>query len=299
MGSKRIDPKTKAQALDLLGQGGDPEEVAIQTGVSKALLQRWKNQPNNAGTTPQNSNGTGSQATALDFEESPAPIVERGPVESALSSLKGMLGIPEKGKRPTPLPLSGKLNAKQQRFVDAAAPTVALATIALASWIWTQIGPEYTELAPDEAVARRITEPLLRVYARHQSFLVDVNPDMADILTSTAALVGYAHVSLRMYAHIKSEKEFYEQEGHYPGNGNGHTRTGPREPESRPGHASDRYADVRRGGGQDADTAGGNGGTPPDIDSLNLSDKEARQHAALSRLSQLDFEHRARRSGRS
>src|SRR6266568_9610324 len=129
MGSKRIDPKTKAQALDLLGQGGDPEEVAIQTGVSKALLQRWKNQPNNAGTTPQNSNGTGSQATALDFEESPAPIVERGPVESALSSLKGMLGIPEKGKGATtksPLPLSGKLNTKQQRFVDAAAPTVAL-----------------------------------------------------------------------------------------------------------------------------------------------------------------------------
>src|SRR6266566_9593145 len=83
--------------------------------------------------------------TTLDFEESPAPIIEKNSFDRAWDSVKEGLGIStetNKGKTPAPRPLSGKLNAKQQRFVDAATPTLALGFMTVATAVWSKIGPE-------------------------------------------------------------------------------------------------------------------------------------------------------------
>jgi len=311
----KINNATKQLALQKLRDGLSPKEVSDLTGVSPRTLQTWKQRHIEGKGVParkpvqmpgvkpiQVADGVGGlderEKTTLDFEESPTPVEKKGIVDNALNSLKGMLGMDPTKEAKAPPIVSAKLNAKQQQFVDAAAPTLALAAMAIATWMWGRIGPEYSVLAPDEKVAERIVTPLLRVYARHSNFLTDINPDVADIGASMFALVGYVHVSLGLYQQIKREKEDYEQ-GYAPENNvSGIHRSAAPQSEDGTRNQSRGYADVRRKRGVNGEEHGRDGGTTGSVDLSHLTDKQAREHEALSRLAQLDFEHRARRSGR-
>lgn len=293
----KIPTPTKQLALQKLRDGLSPKEVADLTGVSVTSLKSWRAKmgigAGNSGQIPPVTPAAKDteEKTTLDFEESPSPVEKKTIVDSAFSSLKGMLGISDE-KKPSPI-ITAKLDAKRQAFVDAATPTLSLAAIALATYMWGRIGPEYGALAPDEKVSQRIVEPLLRVYARHASFLTDINPDIADIGASMFALVGYVHVSMGMYQHIKKEVEDNEQESNNPRN-----HTNPTRHESGTSNPDDRPTPIQRRRRTDDSVNGGDGGYTNDVNSTHLPEKEWRQYQALSRLSQLDFEHRARRSNR-
>jgi Homeodomain-like domain len=317
MGTKIATP-TKRLALEKLRDGLSNKEIVDLTGVSLRTIQTWRQQSTRTTGLPARGPAQTSpivptplhaeeshaeqERTTLDFEESPAPPEQKNIVDSALSSLKGMLGISEGDKpKKAPTPLSGKLDSKKQAFVDAAAPTVALALIAVAAWMWGHQGADYALLAPDEEVASRIVTPLLRVYARHASFLTDISPDMADVGASLLALVGYVHVSLGLYQQIKQQEQNYEYDQEQEGRDDAGRRRAYRVAKSESGarNAGRGYAAVSGNGGAGAAHNvrydGGAGG----VNRLNLSEKEAREHAALSRLSELDYQHRARRSGRA
>lgn len=312
----KISPATKKQAMEKLAAGMSMTDVAKMFSISSKTLSAWQNKtsggkgnsslastPSQASTTPAPSTQATQdtqQVSSLDFEESPAPPGKKNAVDSAWASLKGMLGIADKGtEKAAPPVLSAKLDAKRQQFVDAATPTLSLAFMALASWLWAQVEPDYSGmLAPDEKTAQRIVEPLLRVYARHANFLTDVSPDVADIGASMFAIVGYINASYRLYRQIKEEEQHEES----PANGN--TSNGrwrayrPAPTENGTGNTSHRQPDVHGASRQHGSGNGANGRDTGDISGLTLSEQEARQYAALSRLSQLDYNHRARRSGR-
>lgn len=308
----KISAPTKRLALEKLRDGLTIKQVADLTGVSPRTLERWKTglngksgkQSSNApvSTPPQESTPPAPQdrqedKTTLDFQDSPAPVEKKNVVDSALSSLKGMLGIADKKDDKAAQPVfSAKLDARRQQFVDSATPTLSLAFMAVAAWLWGRIGPEYSVLAPDEKVAQKIVEPLLRIYARHADFLTDVNPDVADVGASMFALVGYVHVSLKLYQQIKQEKEAVN-EGNQASAGRGWRVYGPDAAEGRAGDQGDRYAPVQRASGGNGSVNGANDGYPGGVNLPHLTDKEQRQFEALSRLSQLDYQHRARRSG--
>src|SRR5260221_390970 len=218
----KINTATKQMAMQKLREGLTPKEVADLTGVSTRTLERWRGKTAGKTATPgrtaapkqqapvdaQNAPQDGDDKTTLDFEDSPAPVERKGVVDSAMSSLKGMLGIADKNDDTKAQPVfSAKLDAKRQNFVSSASPTISLAFMAIASWLWGRIGPEYRVLAPDDTTAQRIVDPLLRIYARHASLMTDVNPDVADVGASMFALVGYVHVSLKLYQQIKLENE--------------------------------------------------------------------------------------------
>ena len=307
----KMNPATKQLALQKLRDGLSNKEVADLTGLSPRSIGRLKASLNGKSAVPSGGAQPGKAAppaqedkpqtgneekTTIDFEDSPAPVEKKNVVDSALSSLKGMLGIADKKDEKAAQPVfSAKLDARRQQFVDSAAPTLSLAFMALASWMWGRIGPEYSVLAPDEKVAERIVTPLLRIYARHANFMTDVNPDVADVGASMFALVGYVHVSLKLYQEIKAQKEA-DDEGGQTGAGRGWRVYGPDATEGRAGDQGDRYADVQRASGGNGSINGNNGGYPGGVNLPHLTDKEQRQFEALSRLSQLDYQHRARRS---
>jgi hypothetical protein len=314
---------TRRQAREQLKAGQDIEEIAHTSGLSrqsitqmKGILDGTRKMPGKQGTgtpTPIRKEKSAAPPKAqgsamLDFAESPSPIGEpKNMLDSAFDSLKGMLGISEKergAKAPAPL-VSAKLNSKQQQFVDACAPTLALATMSIAAWAWGHLGAEYGLLAPDEGVATRIVTPLLRIYARHATFLMDINPDMADLGASLFAIVGYVHVSLGIYQEIKREQEegpYEEQASSQP---RGRTRTYRAEratpaPESGTRREGDRSRRVpERNHGTDDSEHGGDARDTGSLSGVDPTSKEARQYEALRRLSQLDYEHRARRSSRA
>lgn len=306
----KVPKATKDLAYQKLRDGLSNKEVADLTGLSmrsigrmKSLLSEKMAMParsapsvNDPQITPESTPHTGA---TLDFEESPAPVEKKSAVDSAMASLKGMLGIKDEKSAKSPPIVSAKLDAKKQAFVDAASPTLSLALMSLATWLWGKIGPEYSHLAPDEKVAQRIVEPLLRVYARHADFLTDINPDVADIGASLFALVGYVHVSLGLYQQIKQEKLDYEQGYSQDENISGiRRRAAATESEDRAGNASRGYAPIQRPSYGNIGANGGNARTANTVNQPNLTDKEARQHAALSRLSELDYLSRSRRSGK-
>lgn len=311
----KIASATKQSALQYLREGLMPKEVSALTGVSLRTIQGWKSKLQKsgmpAGNTPQMASVSQAQMHAtnteeeaqedrsiLDFEDSPAPIEEKSLMDSAWSSLKGMIGIKEKDKeeetaRP---PISGKLDAKRQAFVDAISPTAALALILLSSWLWKKVGEEYGELAPDEKTAQRIMEPLLRIYARHSKFMVDINPDFADFSASMLALAGYVRVSIKLYEEIKRDQE-YEDEDYRVRQFRQPERNSAAE--SRTGQQSSGQTTVFRQYRTNDPATRGNVRNGDAFNPANLSEKEAAQHAALSRLSALDYQHRARRAFRA
>jgi len=307
----KISTKTKQLAFEKLRDGLTSKEIADLTGVSTRTIDRWKSQAagktvlqaRNAQTetSVQDDNSTTSQdgvdKTTLDFIDSPEPVEKKPFVDEAVKSLKGMLGIADKKDDAKTQPvLSAKLDAKRQQFVDSATPTLSLAFIALAGFLWDRIGPEYGQLAPGEKVAERIVQPLLRVYARHANFLTDINPDVADIGASMFALVGYVHVSMQLYAHIKKEKEDYEESNGITNVGRYRQFTGNENTGSDPGN---RHAAFHRSSGVNDSVDGTNARHTPGVNGSHLTDKEQKQFEALSRLSELDYQNRLRRSGRA
>jgi hypothetical protein len=295
----KINPKIKQFALEKVRDGLTSKEIAALTGVNARTIDRWKNQggiqPRTSVQDDVDTSQESNDKTTLDFDDSPEPIEKKPFVEEAVRSLKGMLGIADKkDDAKVPPVLSAKLDAKRQQFVDSATPTLSLAFIALASFLWSRIGSEYSQLAPDEEVAEKIVRPLLRVYARHANFLTDINPDVADIGASMFALVGYVHVSMQMYAHIKKEKEDYGESDTALFMG----RPQPTGNENGSGNSGNRHAAFQRSSGENGSINDSNVRNTTNFDVSHLADKEQRQFAALSRLSQLDYQSRARRSGR-
>lgn len=305
MATKKELAKKKAHAEQILATKPETTVRALMnlTGLSQSTAGRVKQSYSHgklSGTTTTTKPVTSSEIplvsdeddgpATLDFEESPIATNAKNPVDAAWGSLKSMLGIKTEGAPKAKPMISAKLDARKQQFVDAATPTLSLALIALATYLWSRIDPIYGELAPDEAVAQRIVEPLCRVYARHASFLTDINPDLADVGASIFALVGYVHVSMKMYTVIKQEREQDDQ---------GNRDRSRFESENGSRDQSSGQSAVRRDYRQDAEAPGRNGGTVGDLSLAHLTDKEQRQHAALSRLAELDYQHRARRAGRA
>jgi hypothetical protein len=304
----KVAKATKDLAYQKLRDGLSNKEVAELTGLSMRSIGRMKSvldgksamPARNAriaqevGATAGDEPHTGT--TILDFEESPAPVEKKSVVDSALDSLKSMLGITDKpAEKKNAAPVAAKLDAKRQQFVDAVAPTAALAAMGIAAWMWSRIDNDLKFLAPDEATAQRIMEPLLRVYARHANFLADINPDVADIGASLLALGGYVRVSLALYREIKERdyEDFEEETGFRRGR---FATAASTQPEDGAGDESSGSTPVRRQYRQSNKSSGGTSGNGRGVDRVALSDKEAAQYAALSRLSMLDYQHRARRA---
>ena len=306
----KIPHATKQLALAKLREGLSRKEVSDLTGVSTRTIERWqaamtkkpakpaRNAP--PATPPADTPAPAPQnGAAVDFEASPAPVEDekeqKSIVDQGLDTIKGLLGMGD--KQDTPAVVTAKLDPKRQQFVDSITPIAGLGFITVAGIVWYRIGPEYKMLAPDEPTAQRIVEPLLRIYARHASFLAEVNPDVADVGASLVALVGYVHVSLSLYQKIKEEQQAFDEQngaGAYRAYRTGASVVGG---ENGAGHQNGRYADVSRASENHAGPAGQNGGHTGANGGGTLSPKEQRQFEALSLLAQRDYESRARRSG--
>jgi hypothetical protein len=293
------------------------KDAAKLYAVSDRTVKRWKQEQTNGGALPARTTAKASPAPsvpensttgpspimeekppAIAFQDSPAPVdaEKKNIIDQGLDSIKGMLGIKDvKGEKKQAPPLSAKLDPKRQAFVDNITPTLTLAFIAVATAMWQRIGPEYKQLAPDETVANRIVEPLIRVYARHAVFLTEINPDVADIGASVFALAGYIYASLALYQKIKEDKEAYEQ-AQSPGPYNRDYRN-PAATENTANNPVNGYADVSRTSQGDVRGHSQNGGDAHDISRTRLAPKEQAQFEALSRLAELDYQSRLRRSG--
>ena len=305
----KIPAATKQLALAKLREGLSRKEVSDLTGVSTRTIERWQAAMNKKPAKPARNAAPVSppadapapppqNGAAVDFEDSPAPVEDekeqKSIVDQGLDTIKGLLGMGD--KKDTPAVVTAKLDGKRQQFVDSMTPLAGLGFITVAGIVWYRIGPEYKMLAPDEPTAQRIVEPLLRIYARHASFLAEVNPDWADAGASLFALVGYVHVSLSLYQKIKEEKEAFDEQngpGAYRAYRTGAATAGT---ENGNGHQNGRYADVQ-GASQGHVGANSQNGRTATLDRGALTDKEQRQFEALSQLAQRDFESRARRSG--
>lgn len=291
------------RAEELFAQGASYESVEKETGIKYATLRKlrskWKDEKQRVAADADYAKHDKAQAT-FDVEEAPTPVQAKGVVEQALDSLKASLGMKDTTKAPTPLkkggPVGTKLTAKQQAFVEATAPTLALGFITFAMWAWEHAGDGYGKyLAPDENVAGRIVTPILRIYARHQSFLVDINPDMADVGMCVFAMVGYIHASYNLYEEIK-EREKETGEIQFPDRDRRDESTPPENEFNDTGY---RRTPLSRRNRRNAPATSTDGRTQDAQYRPNLTDEQSRQHEALLRLSYLDYEHRARRSGRA
>jgi hypothetical protein len=308
----KISNITKRQALEKLREGMSEKDVAKMYAVSIRSLTRWQGLAQQSSTvrtrkatpakapteaTPDGIAPPEETATPLDFQESPVPIDDKKKsiVDQGMDTIKGMLGIKDvKGEKKTAPPLTAKLDPKRQAFVDNVTPTIALGFIIMAGAWWQRIGPEYKSLTPDEDTATRIVAPLVRIYARHATFLTEINPDWADAGASLFAFVAYVYTSLGLYQKIKEEKEAAdEQQATY---GYREYRNGA-SAENGAYHSGGGYADVSGASQNDARGSGENGRTSQTIGRAHLAPKEQRQFEALSRLAELDYASRARRSG--
>lgn len=313
MPTKLQTEKKKAHAIQLLKQKPTltVPDIMNLTGLSRTTSQRvrasfYQDMHKETKVQDDISEPTVAPPPALDFQDSPAPVEDKKKniIDSGLDSIKGMLGIKDtsSGEKKQVPPLTAKLDPKRQAFVDNITPTLTLAFVAVATATWARIGPEYKQLAPDETVANRIVEPLVRVYARHAVFLTEINPDIADVGASLFALAGYVYASLALYQKIKEDKEAYEQEQQSTGTnrynpnwkyGDGYTPT----TENTANNQVNRYADVPGTNQGDVRGNSANGGHALNFNRASLAPKEQAQFEALSRLSELDYQSRLRRSG--
>jgi hypothetical protein len=305
MGIKQRDfVKKKALALKLLQDkpGLSIRDLQNLSGLSYSSAQRVRaNATQGVSKEPvpqvEPLQKPETPTSSLDFQESPVPIDDKKKsiVDQGLDSIKGMLGIKDvKGEKKAAPPLTAKLDPKRQAFVDNVTPTIALGFIIMAGAWWQRIGPEYKALTPDEEAATRIVAPLVRIYARHATFLTEINPDWADAGASLFAFVAYVYTSLGLYQKIKEEKEAAnEQQGTY---GYREYRNGA-SAENGAYHASSGYADVSGAGENNVGGSSENGRAPQGVSRAHLAPKEQRQFEALSRLSELDYASRTRRSG--
>ena len=285
-----------------------------KTSVHNILAESGQNHAHMTGQPPSTDAGHAGQppvsdqdmtkddqGAALDFQDSPAPVESKSLMEQGWASLKGMLGIADKQEgMKDPAPLSGPLDAKRQAFVTNITPTASLAVMLVAAHMWSKLGPEYRVLAPKEDVARRIAEPLVRIYARHASFGIEVNPDIADLGASMFAIMGYIYTSLELYQVIKEKKE--AEEAHAAeGSPNGYReyRTASTGGQNGASSQGGGLAPVSRPDYEDDRANGGHAGHADAIDRSHLTAKERAQFEALSALREQDYQSRLRRSGKA
>lgn len=239
----------------------------------------------------------------FDVEAAPDGLIDPPTDEGTLSKVFRKLGL--KGNStsandepaPRAASVTAKLNKHQQSLYDSFAPLAIQAFILVSGWTWGRLGEDYQALAPDEQTATRIIAPLMRVYARTSKIGTALNPNHADLAASMAALVGYVWTSYGLYKQIKAEKAEEYDDGYQP------VSTAPSNirsfDERESGHSS---ADARRGApgatGTDGRAASrGNGYHESNLDLSKLSPDEQYAYEKLSRLRQLDYASRARRSG--
>lgn len=214
------------------------------------------------------------QQENIDLQVEEAPEETSSGSDSLASRVIGALGL-DTSKTPA-RETNAKLTLKQRAFVDSMSPVAAGIFVLAASWAWRRVGQEYQALAPDMEVATQITQPLIRIWARLAKADGAINPNIVDLAQCTLALVGYVDASWALYQKMR------EQE---------HVRLNEEEIRS----------DTRRAGrvSQQQNSSY----VPPDTRTDDsdepqgsFQERHERQRTALSRLSQMDYEHRARRS---
>jgi len=287
-------------------------ELANLAGTNQSFVKRTLNQTRandsvaQKTVTPVTSDSgqvTEPTGVVLDFEESPAPVKdEKNVFDKAWDNLKAAIGFEESPdkKKKTPAPRSVKLSEKKQQFVDSVTPSISLAFVVMAAYVWNRIGPQYKSLAPSEEVAQKIMEPLVRIYARHANFMTEINPDYTDAGASLFALWGYVSSSLQMYNYIKQQEANYEEANGYRAYRSGYSASDSRNGVSgqeAPGGENGRYADVSGSDRGDATGNSSNGQYTGTVNLAHLTPKQRSQYEKLSQLAAKDFEARARRSG--
>jgi hypothetical protein len=239
-----------------------------------------------AALTPPGEPEELSGGAVFDVEEAPDGTFSQDSALDKVFKKLGLKGTTEEKQEARTLP-TAKLTKAQQSLYDSFAPLAIQAFIVSAGWMWSLMGQEYKILAPSDEVAEKIVAPIMRVYARESQIAASLNPNHTDIAASLAALVGYAWTSIMLYQEIKQEKEEY---GEYR----------PARPaEVRHDSENDGRNAIRANAHDGRATAESNGHKQPDIDISHLTESEQRSYKNLSRLRDLDYASRARRSGRS
>lgn len=305
--------KEKAQHVENLlrvNSNLTEEELAEASGISVTSARRIKKAfgrgVSMGDLAPDETSGDDS-ALPMDFEESPHPIgdepEQKNIVQEGLKKIRATLGMTspdEKAQQEqtTKTPVAVKLTKRQQEFVKNFAPILAAGFTMSMAWVWGHVGAEYTALAPDEETSRKICEPLVRIYARHSTFVSSMSPDQIDIFESAFALIAYGHMSYMQYQRIRSEKEAnqheYERTYEHGYMGEAEARVNGRE-RANGNHTAGRNAffeSLTR-----ADETNGESVRNERIEHSNLTAKQQAEQAALSRLSELDYQSRLRRSG--
>jgi hypothetical protein len=297
-----LEKAQHAEKLLSLNPNLTPQELYEATGVSETSARRIKKAFARNVTISKNETEdlTDDNALPVDFQESPQPVGDEPTHESIVAHgkklLRGMLGMrdeTEEKKSVTPQPVQAKLTKQQQTFVNNFSPIVSYGFIIISAWCWSKAaGPEYVILQPSDDIAQKITEPLVRIFARHNSFVQSMSPDQIDVGQCIFALFAYVHSSWSMYQQMKAEKQKEEEiEPRYQDGYGGVAPT-----EERLNGTSNRRYDVQQNAPNVAKY--GDDGRNGNVEYSNLTPKQEAERQALSRLSQLDFESRARRSGR-
>lgn len=221
------------------------------------------------------------------------PQAEPDSKEGIVKQTLGKLGL---NTTPSTDPPQAKLNRKQQELYDGISPIAMNVFITIATWGWSLAGPECSVLAPSDDVAAKIVQPLVRIYARMQKDGTPINPNYIDIAASLSALIGYAYTSTSLFIAYRRGELDIEQ--------------GPQTHEyeqppivAREARAS-RYSNGEAGitrrqqNPPNDETSGVHAGDSGSQPKQSLSIQQQYQRDALLRLTQIDFESRARRSGR-
>ncbi len=205
--------------------------------------------------------------------------------KGVLQDILGALGLSKQSATPgKKVPVN--LNKKQQEFCDNVTPIGSSVLIASLAWAWGRLGDPYRACAPDEAVATRIVEPLIRIYARQAKFIESLDPNTADWLASLSATVGYGLTSLTMFdmitAQLREQEEMQNGRGFARAYESANSGTNGRRPDTEPSHDAAREQVVSG---------------PPAVNLDHLSERERSSYEALSKLRDRDIAARQRRSG--
>lgn len=285
---------TKEQRAANLARG---RQTAIDNRRKRAAEKKAPNAPaSQPVTAPAAPDAIGDDQALFDVEDAPEGMFNGQDSDSALAKVFKKLGL--KGevhdKEPRALP-SAKLTKAQQSMYDSFAPLAIQGFVVVVGWSWGLLGEDYRVLAPSEEVAEKIIAPLMRIYARTSKIAASLNPNHTDAAASLAALIGYVWSSYGMYKQIKQEKQEYADEN----------TVSERFTAIRPSHAPesrDDGEDARRNAAEAGNANGRaaprrNGNQEHGVDLSKLTESERRAYEELSRLRDLDFASRARRSG--
>lgn len=195
----------------------------------------------------------------------------------------------------------GKLNKKQQNFVDAIQPMIVYALVISSAWVWSKKGTEYKALAPTDEMATKIVAPFVRIMARHSKG-GGLSPDAMDMLAGFGAIAAYGRYVMLHYHEIREiayQGVENEQPGTYYEQFNASTGTIDNYVPYEGGYTgrNDRR-DYRRADAGTAESDGGSNGVPGTVNKSTLTERERQQYAKLRLLIDRDTASRARRAGR-